>query len=58
MQGIKKNKQKSLKEKNLQMDIITIYNDMSLWEEDKSRGKRTLKAESISLGQSEVKKYV
>lgn len=40
------------------MDIRTINNDMSLWKEDKSRGRRTLKAESISLGQSEEKKYV
>lgn len=40
------------------MDIRTVDSDMSLWEESKSRRRETLKAESISLYQSEVKKYV
>lgn len=40
------------------MDIRTIDSDMSLWKEGKSRGRGTLKAESISPYQSEVKKDI
>ena len=52
---IKKNLK--IKEKNLKMDIRTINNYMSLWEEGKSREREILKAESISPHQSEIKMF-